>query len=271
MLSHYSIYGVSALVPGLFRLNLPIMLVGLLSVVVGFIMVVMFRYTSDQRAVRVAKDHLNAYLLAVRLFQDQPTVVLKSYGHILLGTGRYLKLALLPLLYVIAPLTLLMVQLDRYLGSTPLQTEQPFLVKVRGSNANPLDEALLQLPPGMVATAPAVHVPADNEVFWRVVAEKDGTYEINVAVAGQTFSKQAVVSSGLARISRVRLRGRFWERMFFSGEPALPGESPIRSIEVSYPERHIDFARLEWNWIWLFFVLSLAAGFCFKTVLGVEI
>jgi len=51
----------------------------------------------------------------------------------------------------------------------------------------------------------------------------------------------------------------------------LSAESPIRSIEVSYPARSISFLGLEWNWIWLFFVLSLAAGFLFKSILGIEI
>jgi hypothetical protein len=270
MASPVSTYGLSA-VAGFFRIDLPGVLVVMVSLVIGLLMVVVFRYTSDQKAIRIAKDRLKAHLLAVRLFQDQLPVVLSSYGRILTGTGRYLRLAFRPLLFVILPLTFLIVQLDRYLGSMPLQTGQAFLVKVRTANADTLNEALLQLPPELATTAPAVHIPADNEVVWRVVAEKDGNYDVNVTAAGQTFSKQAVVASGLARLSPVRLRGRFWERMFVSGEPALPEGSPIQSIAVSYPSRNIDFAWLEWNWIWLFFVLSVVAGFFFKSVLGIEI
>jgi hypothetical protein len=247
------------------------LLVVLVSVVVGLIMVVVFRYTSDQSAIRVAKDRLNAHLLAVRLFQDQPVLVLKAYAGILCGTGRYLRLALLPLLYSIVPLIFLMAQVDKYLGSTPLPTGEPFLVTVQAADPSALEGIQLQLPSGLKATAPAVHIPAGSEIAWRVVAEKNANYEIHVAAAGQTFSKQTLVSPGLAQISRLRLRGHFWERMFLSTEPALPQESPIQSIAVTYPARTLSFAWLEWNWIWLFFVLSLAAGFFFKSVLGVEI
>jgi len=256
---------------GLVRVDLPLVLVVVISLIVGLLMVVVFHYTSDQKAIHIAKDHLKAHLLAVRLFQDQLSVVLSSYGRILAGTGRYLRLAFKPLLFVIVPLILLIVQLDQYLGSMPLQPGQAFLVKVRTDNADSLNEVLLQLPPEMTVTAPAVHVLADNEVIWRVVAQKDGDFDVNVNAAGQTFSMRAVVSSGLARLSSIRLRGRFWEPMLVSGEPALPDNSPIQSIEVSYPSRSIYFAWLEWNWIWLFFVLSLVAGFFFKSVLGIEI
>ncbi|HZQ22202.1 MAG TPA: hypothetical protein VFA89_05320 [Terriglobales bacterium] len=257
--------------PGVHGFNLPFLIVLLISVVIGFLMVIVFRYTSDQKAIHKVKDQLKAHLLAVRLFQDQLPVVLKSYGRILRCTGRYLLLAFRPLLFVIIPMIVLIVQLDRYLGFAAVNSGQAFLVKAQASGVDALNDISLLLPPGMRTTAPAVHAPASHEVIWRVVADDGGAYDINVDIAGQKLAKTVVVSSGLARISPVRLREHFWQRMLESGESALPSNSPIESVEVSYPLRDISFLGYEWNWIWLFFVLSLAAGFAFKTVLGIEI
>jgi hypothetical protein len=108
-------------------------------------------------------------------------------------------------------------------------------------------------------------------VVWRVVADRSGQFDIHIAASGQTVSKQVVVAPGLARISPLRLRGNFWERMFTSGEPALADNSPVQSIAINYPPRVIDFAWMEWNWIVLFFVVSLIAGFIFKSVLGIQV
>jgi hypothetical protein len=256
---------------GSLGVNLPAVIVVGISLVIGLVMVVVFRYTSDQRAIHVAKDRLKAHLLALRLFQDQIPVVMRSYGHIVLATGHYLRLAFKPLLFVIVPMTFLIVQLDRYLGSVPLEAGQSFLVKARMADPNALNEASLQLPDGLASTAPTVHVPSENEVAWRVVGEKAGDYIINIQVSDQTFSKRVVLGLGLPRLSSVRLRGKFWERIFVSGEPALPENKFIEAIDVQYPARNIAFAGFEWNWIWLFFVLSLAAGFLFKSILGIEI
>jgi len=261
----------STLAIAVFGLDLPTMLVVLISIVIGFLMVVVFRYTSDQKAIRIAKDQLKAHLLAVRLFQDQLPVVLSSYGRIVRGTGRYLQLAFRPLLFVIFPLTLLVVQLNRYLGWTGLPTGEPFLIKAQAADSDVLNTIDLRLPPGLETTAPAVHVPTENAIVWRVVAHEPGNYNVNVGPSEKAFSKQVSVSHGLERISPVRLRGGFWERMLLSAEPALPTDSPIRSIEVGYPSRSIPFIGFEWNWIWLFFVLSLLAGFLFKSMLGIEI
>jgi len=253
-----------------FSISAPAALVLAISIVVGLLMVVLFRYTSNQKAIRIAKDQLKAHLLAVRLYQDQLPVVLASYGRILRGTGHYLRLAFTPLLIVILPLTFLIVQLDRYFGWTPLAPGQSFLVTARASTAEDLDTLSLQLPDELKTTAPAVHIPADKEVVWRVEAAKDGAYDLNVSAPDHVAEKSLLVSSALARVSPERLQAPYWKRVFVSGESALAG-GPVQSIAIDYPVRTIVFAGLEWNWIWLFFVLSLAAGFLFKSILGIEI
>jgi uncharacterized membrane protein (DUF106 family) len=252
-------------------LTSPLAIVVVVSLVVGLLMVVLFGYTSDQKAIGIAKDQLKAHLLAVRLYRDQIPVVMGSYGKILRGTGRYLKLAFKPLLYVIIPITLLIVQIDRYLGATPIPPNTPFLLTVHTTGGDALNDVTVDLPPEITMTAPPVHVPAENEIVWRLVGSKEGQYEVKIAAAGQSVAKAVCVGSGLPRISTVRLRGHFWERMFTSAESALPENSPIESISINYPDRNIEVVGYGMNWIWLFFILSMVAGFIFKELLGIQI
>src|SRR6266568_4595085 len=165
----------------------------------------------------------------------------------------------------------MIVQLDCYLVYSPIAQSVPFLLKVKTASPETVTDISLELPSEIAISAPAVHVSADNEVVWRLVAAKNGAYDINVASAGQTFAKRVVVDEGISRISLSRLRAPYWERLFSSSEAALPDGSPIQAIAVTYPARDIEFAWVEWNWIVLFFVLSLVAGFVFKSVLGIEI
>ena len=252
-------------------LTSPLAMVIVLSLAVGLLMVVVFGYTSDQKAIGIAKDQLKAHLLAVRLYRDQIPVVMGSYGKILRGTGRYLKLAFKPLLYVIIPIILLMVQVDRYLGQTPIPTNAPFLLTVYTTSNVVLNDATLDLPPEITTTAPAVHIPAENEIVWRLAGSREGRYEVKIADGGESVEKAVCIGSGLARISTVRLRGHFWERTFSAAEQALPESSPIESISINYPDRHIEIAGYGMNWIWLFFILSMVAGFIFKEILGIQI
>src|SRR6266550_5950310 len=145
----------------------PLLLVLAISIVIGLLTVIVFRYTSDQKAIGRAKDRLKAHLLAVRLFQDQLPVVMRAYGRILRGTGSYLRLAFTPFLIVILPITFLIVQLDRYFGWIPLRPAQAFLVEAHVEDPAAANEVELQLPPELASTAPAVHIPNDKEVVWR--------------------------------------------------------------------------------------------------------
>jgi hypothetical protein len=94
---------------------------------------------------------------------------------------------------------------------------------------------------------------------------------LKISDGGESVEKAVCIGSDLPRISTIRLRGQFWERMFSSAEPALPQNSAIESISINYPDREIDIAGYGMNWIWLFFILSMIAGFIFKEVLGIQI
>jgi len=258
---------------GISWLTSPLSLVILLSVVVGLGMVLLFGYTSDQKSIAIAKDRLKAHLLAVRLYRDQLPVVMGSYGKLLRGTGRYLKLAFKPLLYAIIPITFLVVQLDRYLGMAAIQKDAPFLLTVKVRDADALSRVSIELPPGIISSAPPVHVAAENAAVWRLAASREGSYEVGIAMDAERVTKTVDVSSRSAWVSPERLRDHFWERMISSGEPALPAGGSIESIAVDYPRRSISLgiASYAMNWIWLFFIFSMIAGFAFKELLGIRI
>ncbi len=241
------------------------------SVIVGFGMVVLFGYASNQRAIKRAKAQIQGNLLAVRLFQDQISAVLKSYVGILTSLGRYLRLSFAPLLIVIVPLTLLITQMDRYLGNTPISPGKPFLVKAHVSNADTLSDVALQDSTGLAVPAQVVRVPAESEVIWRVDGLPPGEQTLNVVFGGISVSKNIVVGNGMARLSSIRMRQPLWKRWMESGEPAIETGAAVESIEVLYPPRDIAIFGFGMGWLLWFFVFSIIAGFIFKSLLGIEI
>jgi hypothetical protein len=249
----------------------PLLLITGIAVAAGLLMLVIFRYTSDQKKIRRAKDQVQAQLLAVRLFQDQLPAVLQAYGRLLRGTARYVALMVKPtllLLLVFAPLIIL---LDPYFAWDSLRPRQDFLIKVRTMDPGALEAISLELPPGMRSSAPPVHIASDRQVVWRVNADSQGVYPVNVVANGATVSKAVVVSGGLARLSATSMRGHFWERWLEPGAAALPDNSPVYSIAVGYPPREINVWLFQANWIIVFIVISIVAALLFKKALHVEI
>ena len=63
-----------------------------IAAVTGLLLLWVFKYTSNQRAIKRARDDVNAHLLALKLFKESTSVTLQAQGRILMGTLRLLVL-----------------------------------------------------------------------------------------------------------------------------------------------------------------------------------
>jgi hypothetical protein len=243
----------------------------ILSSLTSILMLLVFRTASNQKAIKKAKDQIQAHLLAVRLYQDQLGVVLRANLRILRGTLVYLRLSLKPLAVMFLPLLVLLVQLEMRLGRVPLEPQESFLLSARLAEPAFLDQASLELPAGLELAAPPLRIPSENEVDWKLRAESYGEYDVRVAVAGQDFTKRVTVGEGVVRLSTTRLRGSLFAVLLHPGEPPFPADSPVEEVRVNYRPRAINFIFFQAHWLVPFFVLTLVFGFLLKGIMRTEI
>ncbi len=254
-----------------FRSTRPIIPLALISMLTGILLLVVYRYASDQQAIRRAKDKLEAHLLEVRLFQEQLRAVLRAYPRLFFGILEYLRHSLRPLAIMAIPLLILLVQLEGFFGWMPNRVGHDFLVKAKVTDSAALDQVELRVPQGLTVTAPPLHIPDEKEVDWRIAADQPGEYSLAVWIEGATFSKAVNVSNQLVRLSPERLRGNWFDRVMHPSEERLPRNGPLESIEVQYPSRNFYLWGYALDWLLVFFALSLIAGFTLKGVFGVQI
>jgi hypothetical protein len=257
-----------------FRLLRPLPSLAVLSVfavLTAVLTLLVVRWTSNQKAIRLVKDRMGARVLEVRLFSDQPRVVLRAYFTLLGDTGLYLRHSLRPLIVLAVPLLLLFTQLEAYFGRTPVDPGQDFLIHATFQNADALTNSVLRPPPGLDLTAPPVHIPSERRVDWRLKAERPGTYDVRLALPGDEISKQVVAGRGLTRIVPQRARGGLWQQIINPGELPLLSTGLVDQIEVQYPVRVFRLRTWEIEWFIPYLVLTLAAALLLKRTLRTEI
>ena len=257
-----------------FRLMRPLpsfVVLAVFAVLTAVISLLAVRWTSDQKAIRRVKDLMGAHVLEVRLFPDQLSVVLRAYLTLFGNTLLYLRYALVPLLVLSVPLLILFAQLEAYFGRAPVEPGHDFLVRATFQTVDSLADPVLRLPPGLVQSAPPVHIPSEREVDWRVKAEQPGTYDIHLVLQGSEFSKRVVAESGLARIVSERERGSVWQEIINPGEPPLPRSGLVEQIAIQYPPRVFRFRTWEIEWLVPYLVLTLAAALLLKGALRTEL
>src|SRR5579863_9965291 len=99
--------------------SLPVSL-AVFSVVAGVAMLLLFRAVSRPDAIRTAKRRMQARLLELRLFGDEPALVWRAQTGLLAANVLYLRAMLIPILAVAIPFVLLFPHLDAIYGRAPL-------------------------------------------------------------------------------------------------------------------------------------------------------
>jgi hypothetical protein len=252
----------------------------LVSLVTGIVMLLIFKATSNQTGIAAVKRRIHAGLFEIRLFNDDLLAILRAQTEILRHNLTYLRLSLVPMLWMIVPLVLVIAQLQFHYGYQGLDPGQSALVKVQlreGWEKTPgveVEDATdkppisLIVPPGLQVETPAVWVPSSREAAWRIMADEWGDYDVQVKLGEQTVSKSARVSRQVGRRSPFRLAPGFLNQLLYPAEDPLPQNSAVTSIELTYPEKLLFGVPL---WMVVFFVLSIIFAFALRNRFGVNI
>ena len=242
----------------------------LLSVVGGVVMVWIFGKVSSQDRITLIKNRIRGNLLGVRLFQHDLGVVFRLQRGILSDTVRYVGLSLIPLLVLMPPVLVLLVELNLYFGAGPLPLDTPTMVTLQlEEGTGPLPPVSLQVTQGLVVESPPVRVRTRNEISWRIRARQAGEETLTFQVGDRSVTKEVRTGPGWGATSPYRT-GSVLEWLGYPGEPLLDGSSSLRSIEVRHPPLDLRMWGYPVDWVLFFLVVSIVAGFAFKGPLGVE-
>lgn len=251
----------------------PLWPLSLVSLMAGLLMLLVFRYVSDQQRIRKTKNAIKAHVLELWLFRDDPRIMLSSQGQILRLNGRYLKLALKPLLVVIFPMALILVYLEGWFGYRPLRPGEAAIVsmQVTAGEVGLLQGASLATNDGLSVETPPLRIPPARQVDWRIRAQALGTHILQVEVSGQKVEKTLIVSDKLVPVSPRRVLDRFWSKLLNPREMPIPTDSPVEQIQIGYPARSVAIFGWEMHWIGVFFIVSIMSGLVFKGLFRVEL
>lgn len=238
------------------------------------LVLLIFRWTSTPEVIRHYKNMTTARLLEFLLYRNDPVVSLGAFPRLLAANGHYIKALLQPMLFSLIPMLFVIVQLSRWLDVQPLHPGDTALVKVAlKSGVSVLDhDAVLHGTECVKVDSPAIRIPAANEIVWKVRGVNPGKMPLTIVCNGKTISKDVVVTRhAMAPVSSQRMSMGVWNWLSVSGEKMIPGDVPIRSIQIYYPEHIYRIGMCPLHWLVVFFVLTLVFAWLLKRFVGVEV
>ena len=235
-----------------------------------------FGKTSNQQKISAVKDKIAASLFEIRLFNDDLRAIAKAQWEILGHVLRYQGLALVPMIFILPPLVLLMVQLHQFYGFRGFAPGEKALLRVElAETGGQRPDLTIEVPEGLHLETPAVWVPSLGEFNWEIAADAPGDYELGFTLGGTTTTKTVSVTDQVVRLSPERPPHAFMDQLEWPSEPPLPSDGTIDRITIAYPEATMSL--LGWSWEWsfawmvVFFVLTMVFAFALKKPMGVEL
>ena len=248
------------------------------SVAGGIVALIVYKYVSNQGGIERAKNAIKVHLLEIRLFKENILLVITATFKILLKNALYLGHNMLPLLVMIVPMMTILFQLEAHYAHDPLPVGSVNLLVIELVASQPgvpdtatalAKSVRLEIPEGLSLDAPPVRT-ADGEIAWRFRAEQPGDHSVAIHVGDEVIEKQIAVGGPPRKVPVLRTKSL--EGLLYPAEPALPGDSPIASIRLRYPERDLGWLPDgEMGVLATFFGLSILSGFALKGVFGVTL
>lgn len=250
-------------------------IIGLLaiSIVTGLVMLIIFKYTSNQGAIKQTKQVIKGLFLELRLYKDDLKQSLASQKRLLRTNLTYMKYSVIPMLVMIIPVILILIQMNFRFSNRALQPGDDVLVKlVAEPSVHALDTIKLEIEPeGVFLATKPLHIPLSGEVDWRVRVEKPGKYELVFSIEGLEYRHPLVVSNDLVRVYPEIMKPGFLESWLYPGAPYPPESVPIQGLSIAYPERTTPLLGFKIHWLITFLIVSIIAGFAVKKPFGVHI
>jgi len=245
-----------------------------LSLLSALLMLLVYRLTSNQQGIRAAKDKIIAHLLEVRLYRNDLSISFRAQGKILWYNLKYLGHSIRPMLVMIVPLGLALIQIDQWFGYESLHPGEAAIVKVRLRDGYQPSRAQVSIAPapGFIIETPPLRIDREGEVDWRLRAVEPGSWDLTVVVNDRALTKRIVVGAkSLSRISPARVARNWLDQVANPGEAGIPDSSAVRTIEIAYPSRSMIFLGWHVHWLAVYLVLTIVLGFALKSPFKIEL
>ena len=242
------------------------------AAVTGVVLLVAFKYTSNQAHIKRVRDDLDANLLALKLFKDSTAVTLRSQARLIAGAGRMFLLSLVPMLAMALPVTLLLGQLALWYQARPLLVGEAAVLTLAlaGDAHDPWPDVRLRPGAEVRVEVGPVRVRSKREVCWTLRGRSAGLHRLRFDIDGRTVTKQFAVGDGLMRVSALRPEWDWEEILRNPAEEPFHPDSPVRSIAVGFPARSSWTSGTD-SWVAYWFAVSMVAALACRSAFNVKV
>ncbi len=235
------------------------------SLVIAVIALLAFKFFSNQQGLARARGRMLARVLELRLYKDDLPGIFGAFGRVLGAMSGYLAAYVKPLLVLIIPVSLILIQMSCWFDHRPFRAGETGLLTITfAKDADIMMQDAAVTASGTVALeTDALRIPAERQMVWRFRATGGGPARLDISVDDEQVCMDVLCGGGLKKIAAARAAPSFWSTLAHPAAPPLPADSLVERIELRYPAGP--------SWLLPSFVLMIVFGLLLKPFLRVEL
>ncbi|MCD6392942.1 MAG: hypothetical protein J7M40_05495 [Planctomycetes bacterium] len=241
-----------------------------LAGIAALLILIIYKYTSNQKAIRRIRNRIKANLLAMRLYKDSLQVTLAVQWELFKAGVALLLNSLVPLAVMLMPMMMILAQLQSWYGYEPLAPGAEAVVTVQLDSSESLSSVKISSISGAHIVTGPVRIQSLAQAAWVIQADEAGDGKITLKVNEEEFEKSlAIGKAQYMQISSLRPGPKITDVLLYPAERPFKTDSAVKSVAVGYPQRTWRTGITN-SWLVDFFIMSCALALLLKNVIKVS-
>ncbi|MFH0977977.1 MAG: EMC3/TMCO1 family protein [Candidatus Woesearchaeota archaeon] len=229
--------------------------IAIISVLLSFIVTIVYKYTTDQKMMKELKDHMKEMQKKIKEHRSDPKKAMELQKQAMESNMKYMVHSFKPTLITFIPIIILFGYLNSVMAYYPIMPGQEFSTTAAFAKGT-IGRVTLTVPQGFEMNGNATQPIKENQASWQLKAPA-GTFYLKYEYNGQVQQKQVIITG---------------QRQY---APVLEAykNSPIVSVRLNNQAIH-PFGGLSifgWmpGWLGTYIIFSIAASMVFRKFLNV--
>jgi uncharacterized membrane protein (DUF106 family) len=220
----------------------PFVSVFIVSLIISVIIVVVYKYTTNQKLMKDLKDQMKEMQNEMKLLKNEPDKMMKVQGKVMETNMKYMTHSFRATLFTFLPIIIIFAWMNAHYAYEPLYPNEPFQM-ILSFEKNSVGNVSLTLPDGMSAVGSLnQQISADKVIF--ILKGKEGIYDKNnslkVDYGDSIFYKDIIITN----------------EMKYSAKDTPIKNSNLKMISMDYKKKVI-LPYLNWGWLGTYILLSI--------------
>lgn len=258
----------------------PVASLALLSLASAFVLLTAFKKLSNQEKIRYHKNKIFGHFLEIAIFRDQFSRTIICQLYVLKHNLLYMRYFMTPILVMMIPMSIICLQLDYRIGSSPLEPGDSFIIQAildqteLSSQQIDLHQVSLTTTENIAIESGPIRIPSLSSIYWRATLNnQDSTPAITLSFNDEEIITKPISTemTKLARFSTEKRKIKSLTDLLYSAEQPIPPTSKFLTIRTDYQAATYPFLFWRISPIIYFFILTLGFGLLLKPIMKVNI